>query len=174
MKSTGISALLLTTALLFPASSLADVPTGPPRLSPMATLSQVVGVSEVEITYSRPGVRDRVVWGELVPLGEIWRTGANEATTLRLSHDAMIDGSALAAGTYSLFTVPGETEWTVVFNKVADQWGAFSYDSGKDAARVRAKPQTAEHEESMTFEIEGSSVVLRWEKLAVDFEVAAD
>jgi hypothetical protein len=136
-------------------------------------------VSEIEVVYSRPGVRDRVVWGELVPNGEVWRTGANEATTIRLSHDAKINGNALPAGTYGLFTVPGETEWTVVFNKVADQWGAFNYDQAEDALRVKVKPRSAPFKER--FEIgfsdvgaDSTTVSLRWAELEVPFDVQFD
>ena len=179
MKSTALSALPLAAALLLPAVCLAEVPVGPPRVSPMATVSQVVGVSEVEIVYSRPGVRDRVVWGELVPMGEVWRTGANEATTIRLSHDAKIDGQPLAAGTYTLFTIPGETEWTVVFNKVAEQWGAFSYDQAQDALRVQVKPRGAPHKERFEIDFsdvgaDSTTVSLRWAELEVPFDVQFD
>ena len=104
---------------------------------------------------------------------EVWRTGADEATTISFSADVAIGGETLAAGTYALFTIPGEGEWTFIFNKVAQQWGAFSYDQGQDALRVTAKPGSAEHVESMDFVIEGSSVVLRWAELKVGFEVDA-
>ncbi len=128
---------------------------------------------EINAEYGRPNVKEREIWGGLVPYGKVWRTGADEASTISFSADVTIGGQKLAAGTYSLFTIAGEDEWTFVFNTVADQWGAFSYDAGKDALRVTAKPMAAEHVESMEIVIEGSSVVLRWEKLAVGFEVAA-
>ena len=128
---------------------------------------------EVTLEYGRPNVGDRKIWGGLVPYGKVWRTGADEATTITFSADVTIEGEKLAAGTYGLFTLPGEDEWAVIFNKVAEQWGAFDYDAGQDELRVKAKPRAAEHVESMEFEIEGSSVVLRWEKLAVGFTVAA-
>ena len=128
---------------------------------------------EIAVEYGRPNVKEREIWGGLVPYGKIWRTGADEATTISFSADVAIGGQKLAAGKYSLFTVPGEAEWLFVFNTVADQWGDYSYDADKDALRVPAKPAAAEHVESMEFVIEGSSVVLRWEKLAVGFEVAA-
>ena len=123
--------------------------------------------------YGRPNVKERKIWGGLVPYGKVWRTGANEATTVTVGADVTIQGQKLAAGTYGLFTIPGKDSWVFIFNKGADQWGAFSYDDGKDALRVNAQPKAAEHVESMEFVIEGSSVVLRWEELAVAFEVAA-
>ncbi len=128
---------------------------------------------EITLEYGRPNVKERKIWGGLVSYGKVWRTGADEATTISFSADVTIGGRKLAAGTYGLFTVPGEKEWELVFNTVADQWGAFNHDAGKDALRAKATPTASEHVESMDFVIEGSSVVLRWEKLAVAFEVAA-
>ena len=128
---------------------------------------------EVTLEYGRPNVKGREIWGGLVPYGSVWRTGADEATTIEFSGDVTIQGQPLAAGTYSLFTLPDAQEWTFIFNKVPGQWGAYSYDQGQDALRVTAEPGAADHVESMEFVIEGSSVVLRWEKLAVAFEVAA-
>ncbi len=136
------------------------------------TKGEIDGV-EIAVEYGRPNVNERRIWGGLVPHGKVWRTGADEASTISFSADVMVQGEKLAAGTYGLFTIPGEDEWTFIFNAVSDQWGAFSYDAGKDALRVDAKPEVAEHVESMDFVVEGSSVVLRWEKLAVSFEVAA-
>jgi hypothetical protein len=127
----------------------------------------------IVIEYGRPKVNSRTVWGELVPFDKIWRTGADEATTIMFSKDVTIEGNKLAAGTYSLFTVPGKTEWEFVFNSVAKQWGAYRYDKGKDVLRVKVKPMEADHVEELTFKIEGNKVVMHWEKLAVGFTVAA-
>ena len=120
------------------------------------TVGTIDGV-EVTLEYGRPNVKGRQIWDGLVPYGG----------------DVTIQGQPLAAGTYSLFTLPDAEEWTFIFNKVSSQWGAFGYDPEQDALRVTAKPAAAEHVESMEFVIDGSSVVLRWEKLAVAFEVAA-
>ncbi|MDH3403550.1 MAG: DUF2911 domain-containing protein [Acidobacteriota bacterium] len=132
-------------------------------------------IDEVEVTveYGRPNVKDREIWGALVPYGKVWRTGADEATAITFGADVLVEGQALAAGTYGLFTIPGESEWTFIFNNVAEQWGAFDYSDAEDALRVDVTPQASEHVEAMDFAIEGSSVVLRWEKLAVGFSVAA-
>ncbi len=132
----------------------------------------VIDGVKITLEYGRPNVKDRKVWGGLVPFGKVWRTGADEASTISFSADVTIGGQKLAAGTYGLFTIPGAGEWTFIFNTASDQWGAFSYDAGKDALRVAAKPMATEHVETMEFVIDGSSVVLRWEKLAVAFEVA--
>src|SRR5437899_746922 len=106
-----------------------------PRPSPKASVMQTVGLTDVTIVYSRPGVKGREIWGALVPYDKVWRTGANEATTFAVSDDVMINGQPLPKGTYSLHTIPGKDEWTIIFNKDAGQWGSFSYDEAKDALR---------------------------------------
>lgn len=147
-----------------------------PRSSPKATLTQTVGVTDVTINYSRPGVKGRSVWGSLVPFDQVWRTGANEATTISFSDDVLINGQKLPKGTYSLHTIPGRDEWTIIFNSVADQWGSYSYDAAKDVLRVKARPERAEFREWMGFEIpelttDTAKVVLRWDTVAVPFTV---
>jgi hypothetical protein len=128
---------------------------------------------EITIEYGRPNVNGRTIWGQLVPYGKIWRTGADEATTISFSADVSIEGNALAAGTYSLFTVPGEDSWEIVFNEVADQWGAYNYDAEKDVLRVTVSPAESEFVESLTFGIAQGHVGLHWADLGVAFEVAA-
>jgi Protein of unknown function (DUF2911) len=150
-----------------------------PRPSPNATVTQMVGVTEISIHYSRPGVKDRKIWGELVPYGEVWRTGANENTTIKFSTPVKIGGKELPAGIYGLQTIPTEGDWTVIFSKDADQWGAFSYKPENDALRIQAKPQPAEFRERMAFDFEdvtddSAQVVLHWEKLKVPFTVTVD
>jgi hypothetical protein len=135
------------------------------------TEGEIDGVGIV-IEYGRPSVKGREIWGSLVPYGQVWRTGADEATTITLASDAMIQGGHLPAGTYALFTIPGEEEWTVIFNKTGKQWGAFRYDSGEDALRVTAEPTTGEHVETMEFVIEGDAIVLRWAELVLPLSVA--
>ncbi len=147
-----------------------------PRSSPSASLTQTVGVTDVTIKYSRPGVKGRTIWGDLVPYGKVWRTGANEATTITFSDEVVVGGQKLAKGTYSLHTTPGQNEWTIHFNSVADQWGSYSYDAAKDVVKVTAKPEPADHREWLTFEIpemttDTAKVVIRWEKIAVPFTV---
>jgi hypothetical protein len=132
----------------------------------------VDGVSVV-LEYGRPEVREREVWGALVPWGEVWRTGANEATTIEIGADVLIEGESLPAGRYGFFTIPGEGEWTIIFNRVADQWGAFDYDPAEDALRVSVEPQAAEHLEAMDFEVGGDGIVLRWGEVAVPISIAA-
>ncbi len=167
--------LIAATLLLVAATSaLAQVRT--PRVSPKSTLMQSVGLTDITITYSRPGVKGRAIWGALVPYNKVWRTGANEATTIQFSDDVWINGNKLAKGSYSLHSIPTAKDWTLIFNSVADQWGSYSYDQTKDALRVQVTPQPAEHREWLQFEIpemttDTAKVVMRWEKIAVPFTV---
>lgn len=148
-----------------------------PRVSPMASVSQTIGEStEITVTYNRPGVKGREIWGKLVPYDKVWRSGANEATTISFSDDVQIEGQALAAGTYALFTIPAKNEWTVIFNKKADQWGAYDYDSKDDALRIKTTAETASNMEWLDYafeQLDGASAVLalRWEKLKVPFRI---
>jgi hypothetical protein len=127
----------------------------------------------VTVEYGRPNVKERKIWGGLVPYDKVWRTGANEATTISFDKAVTIEGEPLPAGTYSLFTIPTEGDWTVIFNKTAQQWGAYDYDAGQDALRVSVTPREGEHVETMDFVLEGDEVVLRWAGLEVPFRVAA-
>ena len=133
---------------------------------------QIAGV-EITVEYGRPGVKERQIWGALVPYGRVWRTGADEATTIEFSGDVEIDGKSLPAGRYGFFSIPEEDSWTLIFNGTPDQWGAFSYSEEEDALRLRVEPVEAEHTEILTFEVEGDRVVLRWESVEVGFGVAA-
>ncbi len=147
-----------------------------PRVSPNSTLTQTVGLTDITIKYSRPGVKGRQVWGALVPYDQIWRTGANEATTINFSDDVAINGQKLAKGNYALFTIPGKDQWQVVFNSQAEQWGAFTHDKSKDVLTVTAKPEKADFREWMEFEIpemttDTAKIVMRWENLAVPITV---
>jgi len=150
-----------------------------PRPSPKATVSQTVGLTDVTITYCRPSVKGRVIWGGLVPYDQVWRTGANEATTITFTDDVTIEGTKLPAGTYGLFTIPGKDEWTVIFNKGAKQWGAYEYKQDQDALRIKVKPHGDEFRELLTMwfpavSTESATVAMSWEKLTVPFTVKVD
>jgi hypothetical protein len=150
-----------------------------PRPSPNASVSQTVGITDISLRYSRPGVKGRVIWGGLVPYDEVWRTGANENTTITFSTPVKVEGQELPAGTYGLQTIPTPNEWTVIFSKDADLWGAFDYKPENDALRIQVKPAAAEFQERMGFELTdltdtSAEVVLRWEKLKVPFTVEVD
>ena len=148
-----------------------------PRPSQKSVLTQTVGLTDVTITYSRPGVKGRKIFGGLVPYGKVWRTGANEATQIAFTDDVSINGQALPKGTYSLHTIPNENEWTLIFNKKADQWGSFTYDEKLDALRVNVKPRAAiEKHEWMTFEVpelstDAATFVIAWDNIEVPFTV---
>ena len=136
------------------------------------TTGTIDGV-DVIVQYGRPNVKDRAVWGGLVPYGKVWRAGADEATVIYFSKDVTIQGEKLAAGAYSLWTEPSEGEWTVIFNSKTGVWGRpYSY-ADSEVLRVKATPGKIEHVESLDYVIEGSTVIVRWEKLAVGFKVAS-
>ncbi len=146
------------------------------RVSPNAGVMQTIGTTSVHIMYGRPSVNDRDIFGGLVPYDEVWRTGANEATTITFSSDVTIEGQPLAAGTYGLFTLPTADSWTFIFNNTADQWGAFDYDSAEDALRVTVQPIHEFEVEQMSFwfnEISATSAkaVLGWAGTMAAFEI---
>ncbi|MCB0550791.1 MAG: DUF2911 domain-containing protein [Phaeodactylibacter sp.] len=142
------------------------------RISPAKKAIGTIGALSIEINYSSPATKGRKIWGGLVPYGEVWRTGANEATTISFSKTAKVEGKNLAAGKYALFTIPGEDKWTVIFNTVAEQWGAYEYDKSKDALRVEVKPRALENPvENLEFTVEDNLVQLSWDKLAVPISV---
>lgn len=150
-----------------------------PRVSPNASVGQTVGVTEIQITYGRPSVRNREIFGGLVPFDEVWRTGANEATTISFSTPVRIEGKAMDAGTYGFFTIPGENEWTLIFNEKANQWGAYNYDSNKDALRITVEPEPARPQEMLTFTFQDvtdstTTGLLHWAETRVPFDVAVD
>jgi hypothetical protein len=142
-----------------------------PRVSPKAGLTQTIGLTELAVTYSRPGVKGRLIWGELVPYDKPWRTGANEATTFTTSDAILFGGQSLRAGTYSLLTVPATAQWMVILNSEKDLWGAFQHKPEKDVLKVLVTPTVAaEPTEWMQFAFENlapgsGELVLRWEKL---------
>jgi hypothetical protein len=144
-----------------------------PQASPTATLKQAIGVTNVEVVYSRPSARGRVMLGGNNPYGEVWRTGANSATRISFSTPVTVEGSPLAAGTYEFFTIPGKDLWTIIFQKAGDQWGAYAYDPKNDVLRVTAKPvELAEAVETFTIEFNdfhGSTATLdlMWEHTKV-------
>ena len=185
------------------ASAQQQVQIRPLRPSQKASVMQTVGVTDITITYSRPPVKGRTIFADapatmearakgdatldnqnerkagepIVPYGHVWRAGANEATMFVVTDDVLINGQPLKAGTYSLHTVPGKEEWTIIFNNDAGQWGSFTYDDKKDALRVKTKPQMAsESQEWLEYTFDPitentAQVNIRWEKMRVPFTV---
>lgn len=144
------------------------------RVSPNAAVSQTIGTTEVSITYGRPSVNDRQVFGGLEAFGEVWRTGANESTVITFSDDVEIEGEELEAGTYSLYTVPGEDEWTVIINEKLS-WGT-EYDENEDVLRVNVEPTQAEHMEQFMIYFENvtensAECVIHWDETKVPFTI---
>lgn len=151
-----------------------------PSASPSCTIKQRVGLTDIEIAYSRPGVKKRDIFGGLVPYDKVWRTGANGATKLIFSTPVKLNGHEIAAGTYALMTIPGKDEWTIIVNKGSEQWGAYKYDEKADVVRFKVKPTTMDHvAETFTIEFddikdESSSLNLVWDKTLVPIKVEVD
>lgn len=148
----------------------------PPRLSPKASVSQVVGYTDISIIYSRPGVKERKIWDGLVPYNEVWRTGANEATTIEFAGDVVVEGNTVSKGKYGLFTIPGEKEWTIILNKIWDQWGAFKYDQAEDFIRFKVKPLKSDFTERLLFTFDyispySENIIIEWADLQIPIKV---
>lgn len=145
------------------------------RPSPPATVTQTLASgATVKIDYSQPSVKGRVIGKDVEPKeGVVWRTGANEATVFEVSKDVKINGQSLPAGKYGLFSLSGKDEWTIIFNKVWDQWGAYDYKDAQDVLRIKVKPGKADpFSEKMTFTIDKNGTVrLTWGDILVSFEV---
>jgi Protein of unknown function (DUF2911). len=143
------------------------------RPSPPAKVSETTnkGVT-ITIDYSQPSVKGRTIGKEIATYDKVWRTGANEPTTIEVSKDVEVEGQALPAGKYSLYTIPGAEEWTIIINKKATGWGT-QYDESQDALRVKVKPGKApQFTEKMTFNVSKSGTVsLLWGNEKVDFNV---
>lgn len=142
MKTTSFTkkAVLLLTCIC--SMQLAHAQIDMPQASPKAKLETRVGLTDVELVYSRPGLkgRDKKIFGDLIPFGKVWRTGANESSKITFAEEVNVNGQALAAGTYALYTIPGESEWTIIFSNKLDLWGEMGYKEEDDALRVQVKP----------------------------------
>lgn len=149
-----------------------------PEASQRAVVSQRIGLTDITITYHRPLVNGRKVWGGLVPYDQVWRAGANENTTIEFSTPVAVEGQPLAKGVYGLHMLPGTDSWKVIFSKANTAWGSFSYAEGEDALRVSVKPQAGEMHEALTYDFdavkpESTTVKMQWERMAVPFQVSA-
>jgi hypothetical protein len=126
----------------------------------------------IRVIYGRPQMKGREVFGNLVPYGKVWRTGANEATEIKLNQDVKFAGETLKTGTYALFTIPGEEEWTIIFNSDLDHWGAYSYNEEYDVLRVTAKAETSEEQvEAFSIQFTDAAMILAWDKTIVEVPV---
>lgn len=150
-----------------------------PLPSPKAEVSQNIGLTEISVVYHRPGVKDRTVFGDLVPYGKVWRTGANKATAITFNTPVKIGGELIAAGSYSIFTVPGKKEWKVMLNKETELWGAGKYDEGKNVAEFSVKAEKVQHTENFLIWFDavtsGQGVLkLAWEKTGISIPLEVE
>ncbi|MBK1880269.1 DUF2911 domain-containing protein [Pelagicoccus mobilis] len=179
MNTRRIVVCFAAAALSFLAAS-ASAQLRTPAASPFSSVEQKVGLTDVSIEYSRPSMKGREVFGGLVPFGAVWRTGANQPTKLTFSEDVVLGGKDVPAGTYALYTIPGEDEWTMIVYKSTELWGSFGYDQTNDQARFTVKPQQLSKEvETFTIGIDGlrndsATVYLDWEKTRVAFSLEVD
>jgi len=166
---------ILLAVLALGASLRADL--NLPDASQLAVTKQRIGLTDIKVTYHRPLVNGRKIWGGLVPLGEVWRAGANENTTFEVSSDVTVEGQPLPKGIYGLHMIPTADTWTVIFSKMATAWGSYTYDQKEDALRVTVKPRPTEMEDALEYEFEdlkpeSATMTLKWEKLAVPVKIA--
>lgn len=172
--------LALIAAAALPARALAQAPPlALPDASQAATVSQRIGLTDVTVRYHRPAVKQRVVWGDLVPYDQVWRAGANENTVVEFSTPVTVGGQAVPAGAYGLHVIPTKADWIVILSKDATAWGSFFYDQAKDAARVAVRPQAAAFEEDLAYTFDhptanGVTLTLRWEKAALPIAIGVD
>ncbi|MEL7249000.1 MAG: DUF2911 domain-containing protein [Bacteroidota bacterium] len=140
--------------------------------SPRKEMSGILDGVKITVNYGSPSVKGRTIWDELVPYGEVWRTGANEATRFTVNKDITIGNAQLPAGTYGLFTVPGANGWQVIFNREADQWGSYEYNEDQDVIRVSTQPTTkVDTSETLEFSLGRNAVIMEWETLRLPIPV---
>jgi len=174
-----LRALIAVAALLTAAGALAQPAIPMPDVSQRASVGQTIGITDIEIKYHRPSVNKRHIWGGLVPYDVIWRAGANEPTLISFSTPVKVEGQDVPAGSYSLYFIPGQQQWTLVLNKFTGGWGTYSYDQSEDAVRVKVAPQPAEMQEQLgyTFDSPAAGSVIaamRWEKVRVPVKIEVD
>ncbi|MCR9015600.1 DUF2911 domain-containing protein [Aquiflexum gelatinilyticum] len=151
-----------------------------PQASPSATISQKIGLTDVIIEYSRPSTKGRKIFGELVPFGEVWRTGANAATIINFKNEAKVEGNLIPAGSYALYSIPGKTEWTIILSKNTKLWGAVGYDPKDDLVRFNVKPgKTGQKYETMEINFvdmtdTGATIAMKWENTRVKFRIETE
>ena len=174
-KTAVLVTVLMIVSLSYGQSAVLDVP----RDSQHSLLTQRIGVTDITINYHRPLVKGRKVFGGIVPYGQVWRAGANENTTIAFTDPVTIEGQSLAAGTYGLHMIPAETEWTVIFSKVATAWGSFTYNEKEDGLRIKVKPQESQFHEALTYDFDqptsdSAVITMSWDKVAVPFKVGVN
>ena len=151
-----------------------------PASSPLQTIKQNIALSAITVEYSRPSAKGRIIFGDLVPYDKVWRTGANQSTKITFGGDMVVEGNRIQKGNYALYTIPGKTEWTIIFSKNTTWWGAYPYTETEDLLRFKVKsialPSSVE---TFTINFDNSSansttMVLLWEKTRVPIVISAD
>ncbi len=174
------NAAIATALCLFAFSLFGQAPIPLPEASPAASVGQTIGVTDVAITYHRPAVNKRKIWGGLVPYDSLWRAGANENTTISFSTPVKVEGKDLPAGTYAFYAIPTSSQWTLIFSKFTGDWGGYNYDPAEDVLRVNVTPQpVAESQERLSYtfdDVTNNSAIasIRWEKLRVPMKIEVD
>jgi len=168
------TALLLFVLLFAVESSAQERTTDRVLASPNASVSQTIGLTKVSLTYGRPSVRDREIFGGLVPFNRVWRTGANESTAITFTDDLLIEGERVEAGTYSLYTIPGEETWTIIINDKLS-WGT-QYDENEDVLRVEVDAEESHFMERLMIYFENvteesGDLVLHWDETKVNVQI---
>lgn len=176
--------LIALSSLCLGTAAFAQTPAAPkltfPEASPLASVSQRIGLTDVQVTYNRPGAKGRVVFGGVVAYDHVWRTGANNATKISFSTPVKFNGADVPAGTYELFTIPSKSEWTVIIHKNMSQWGAYNYDQKNDVARVKATPVALTNGvETLAISFndlrdESATLNIAWEKVRVPVTITVD
>lgn len=169
-----INLSLITLLLLFISIAMHAQKDKSKRPSPPVIVEKTIADLTITIDYSSPSVKGREIWGDLVKYDKVWRTGANEATTIQFSKNVKVDGHDVAAGKYSLFTIPDKTgEWVVILNSDTDLWGSYEFDKNKNIARFEVKTrEISDMYEKMTFSInEEGEVTFAWDHLSFSFDV---
>ncbi len=166
---------IIVSTLATPNASALDFPPA----SPKATLRQTVGLDDVTINYSRPRARGREIWGDLVPWGEVWRTGADYPTTITFTAPVLIQNQPLNAGTYALYSIPQPEHWTIIFSRNSELWGAFGYKEKEDALRIVVKPNSVPFREAFEIDLKptgqaSADLVLNWAGLEIPIPIAFD
>ena len=150
-----------------------------PKKSAKTEIEQMIGLTEIEIEYSRPNVNSRTIFGDLVPYGKVWRLGANQATTIELDFPININGQELDTGKYAIFAIPQKNYWTIVFNTDAEQWGSNGYDESKNVLEYVAPVTACEHTESFTITFDnvneyGAVISISWATTEVNIPITTD
>lgn len=179
LRNTSVKIVMIVIVMFIISEQSIAQPVTLPMESQYAEVLQRIGLTDIKITYHRPGVKDRKIWDGLVPYEKIWRAGANENTTISFTHDVRINGNDISAGTYGFHTIPGEEEWILIFSNNATSWGSYFYNEEEDALRIQIEPEEAVYTEWLCYGFDALTdssaiVYLQWENLRIPFTISVD